>query len=110
MIIAHNNFMQELANCVSEMLVIIAELKKIEQDTPQNHSHIIMLNGRFVEATQYLPAIITFVAAEQPNPDIVGDKLKRAILLIGEVLNENTRILNNTPKIIRDTNDLYAEN
>ena len=108
--ITHENFMQKLTNCVDECTIAVSKLKNIESDTPATHDELLLINGMIVTASKELPQIIQFVADEKPSPSIVGDKLKRAINLITEILQEKTRILNNTPQVFKDTNDLTSQN
>ncbi len=51
-----------------------------------------------------------FIAKEKPDLTLIGDKLKRAINLLSEVMREKTRILTNTPDVFLDTNDFISVN
>ena len=105
MYITHENFMQELNQSVNEMLMIVKELEKYDQDTPENHLEHEIIFDRFNTAMEHLPEIIQFIANNQPDPAIAGLKLKQALTLLTEILKEKTRILNNTPRIIREANE-----
>ena len=65
--ITHENFMTELTNSVTEITLIINELKKIQADTPENHDYMLQLNGRFVTAAANLPQIIKSTCVQPPG-------------------------------------------
>ena len=102
-----SNFMIELKYVHDEFLMVLEQLKKIEQETPDTIEEIELLNGRFVDSGKLFPDIIEYITTQKPSPEIVGDMFRNCEKLMGEVLRENTRILQNTPKIIRATNHLY---
>ena len=52
------NFIQELTDSVTEMVLIVEELKTIDMDTPITHDQILRLNGRYMEASEYIVEII----------------------------------------------------
>lgn len=106
-IIDDSNFMMELKYIHDEFLMILEELKKIEQETPNTIEAIELLNGRFIVSGDLFPDIIEFIAHEKPSPEVVGDTFRNTFLMFSEIIKEKTRILNNTPRIILETNHLY---
>jgi hypothetical protein len=105
MTISHENFIAELTYCTNEFAVVLSELKCIEKDSPATHHQLLDLNDRCVEAGNHLPAIIEFIANEKPGA-VVGDKLQKAFQLFIEILREKVRILENTPEVFKNTNDM----
>ena|SRR5690349_7592177 len=106
MTISHENFIAELAYCRDEFAAVLSELKRIEKDSPATHQQLLSLNGRCVNAGERLPEIIEFIANEKPNPALVGDKLQKAFQLLTQILREKVRILENTPDVFKETNDM----
>jgi hypothetical protein len=106
MTISHENFIAELTYCRNEFAVVLSELKCIEKDSPATHHQLLDLNDRYVEAGNHLPAIIEFIANEKPGAAVVGDKLQKAFQLLTEILREKVRILENTPEVFKNTNDM----
>jgi hypothetical protein len=106
MTISHENFIAELTYCRDEFAVILSELKCIEKDSPATHHRLLNLNYRCVEAGNLLPPIIEFIANEKPDATVVGDKLQKAFQLLTEILREKVRILQNTPEVFKETNDM----
>lgn len=103
--ITATNFMSLLSDAVKELTLITARLQEIQQDIPATHEELQLLNGRFVKATEHVPALIEYIAKEKPPPALVGTKLKDVISLVTETVKEKTRIIEATPRIIYDTND-----
>jgi hypothetical protein len=99
------NFIPLLTDIVNELTLITARLQEIQQDTPDTHEELLLINGRFAKATEHLPGVIEYIGREKPPPALVGDRLKDAITLVTETLKEKTRIIEATPRIIYETND-----
>jgi hypothetical protein len=99
------NFMIELKNTVTELVLINERLKDIKQDTLETHHELEMLNGRFIQACEPVENLIIYISKKQPDPAIVGNSLKDTITLMSSILREKTRIIKDTPEIIYLTNN-----
>ena len=104
------NFLPLLINCINDLSVIVSRLKEFEQDDINNHPQLIQLNGQFIRASQHLPDIIQFIADNRPDPTLIGDNLQQSIQLVTSVIQEKTRILENTPPVFIATNDMSCLN
>lgn len=99
-----------LTHCVNELTIIVALLKQIDQDNINSHSTLLAYNSRIMEASKHLPDLIDYAGTHHPDPTIVGTKMKDAIQLFSNMLKEKTRILNNTPEIFKDMNEMNQPN
>jgi len=101
---------EKLSYINAQLTLIIKELQLIDADTPVNHGYLIELDERYSEAAEFLPDIILFVGREKPRSEILNDKFLKAIMLNNAFLGEKIRILNSTPAIYLETNDLISLN
>jgi hypothetical protein len=105
MAITEANFTSLLRETHTEQLLILQRLTEIERDTPDTHEELQRLNGRAAAAWAQLEALLKWIDAEQPDPRIIGTTLADSFNLVGEILKEKTRIIEQTPPVIYRTND-----
>ena len=110
MIITQQNVGQLLDDCNNALLIAIHKLQHIEKDTPATHDEIEMINGEVVHVAEPLPMLIEFIAKHKPDPALIGDRLSNAIKYLAEFLKEKIRILNDTPQVFKDTNEMTGMN
>ena len=108
--ITDNNFAILLTGSITEMTMIVEKLKDIVQDIPDTHRELEILDARFMDAMEPLEGIIKFIVENKPNPEIVGNNLRNAVLLMSEILKEKTRIIKDTPPLLYQMNNLTALN
>ncbi len=100
------DYMLDLTACASELKDIFEKFKSIEMDAFDNHNSLLKLNNRFAGACKKLGETINFAAANKKSKPEVSIKLNDALVYIDVILIEKSRILNNTPQIFKEMNDM----
>jgi hypothetical protein len=94
-LIEPDNLITELTNILTGLSLIESKLMNLSPGSPDLQSEVENIEAETAETIMNLPEIIKLTAESQPDPEIMGDKLKDSIDKVTNILASLTELRKN---------------